>query len=176
MGFVVTNLRLHHHRNLMPRGKRKYTAPEPDVVPEIPANKDERIVGQWYVSRTGIKGIWDGKTVRDYERQRKRACLKEQKRRLCPDYRRKQKEGWLYRTYGLTRETYYAMFEKQGYECGICKSDITPHTRLSHVDHCHKTGRVRGLLCHPCNLGLGFVEKDEGEFAKNCVTYLRCRA
>lgn len=52
--------------------------------------------------------------------------------------------------YGLTEEVYSAMLEAQGGRCAICPST----TKLS-VDHCHDTGKVRGILCHTCNVGLG---------------------
>ena len=154
----------------MPRAARKYTTPKPDHVPKLPKNKEERVAGQWYTSQRGKTGIWDGRhQLIDYEEQRQRVCLKEQKRRKNPNYKLKR----LYRTYGLTTASYTAMFEKQQYKCAICEKEVTPHTRLSHVDHDHETGKIRGILCHPCNIGLGFVEKDGGKFRDKCVNYLR---
>lgn len=71
--------------------------------------------------------------------------------------------------YGLTLEQYKAMHETQDHKCLICEEPITqgytdkpmeshrkgPRDRQSHVDHCHETGKIRGLLCSPCNSGLG---------------------
>lgn len=42
----------------------------------------------------------------------------------------------------------------QGLLCPIC---ATPNTLTPHVDHCHKTGKVRGILCHRCNIALGML-------------------
>lgn len=55
--------------------------------------------------------------------------------------------------YGITLEDYDRMFLLQGGVCAICKKSSYPK-HLS-VDHCHKTDRVRGLLCTLCNIGLG---------------------
>jgi hypothetical protein len=59
-------------------------------------------------------------------------------------------------TYGLSPEQYEDLFMSQGYKCLICGTD-SPKSKKSpwHVDHCHTTGRVRGILCHRCNAGLG---------------------
>ena len=53
---------------------------------------------------------------------------------------------------GVTVEQYDALLAAQGGGCAICGNP--PKTRRLHVDHDHKTGRVRGLLCHRCNRAL----------------------
>jgi hypothetical protein len=53
---------------------------------------------------------------------------------------------------GVTDEYYVALLTAQGGHCAICPS--TPKTRRLHVDHDHRTGEVRGLLCHRCNRNL----------------------
>lgn len=53
---------------------------------------------------------------------------------------------------GVTDAEYAAMLERQGGGCAICGT--TPKTRRLNVDHDHKTGAVRGLLCHRCNRAL----------------------
>lgn len=56
--------------------------------------------------------------------------------------------------YGVDKTMYDAMYFEQDGKCAItsCPNEAT------HVDHCHKTGRVRGLLCHKCNVGLHYLE------------------
>lgn len=73
--------------------------------------------------------------------------------------------------YGLTREQINAMYDAQGGVCKICgKPDTTQKKRL-HIDHCHTTGVVRGLLCQPCNLMLGQA-KDNVETLARAIAYL----
>lgn len=61
-------------------------------------------------------------------------------------YQRKRTLG----KYGLTPETFDQMFVDQGSKCAICATDV-PGGHGWHVDHCHATGRVRGILCSRCN-------------------------
>lgn len=70
--------------------------------------------------------------------------------------------------YGITKENYYEMYQKQNGACLICS--VKPTTeRLFHIDHNHKTGGIRGLLCSRCNGHLGWFEKYEREI----IQYLR---
>ena len=61
--------------------------------------------------------------------------------------------------YGLTPEQYIDLFEAQGGVCAICGSPDTAGKNW-HIDHCHKTGKTRGILCQGCNLGLGNFRDD----------------
>lgn len=60
-----------------------------------------------------------------------------------------------YRTlpHGITATEFRDLLARQGGRCGICREPLTEQS--SRIDHDHETGRVRGLLCHRCNLGLG---------------------
>jgi hypothetical protein len=55
---------------------------------------------------------------------------------------------------GVDDVTYFALLDAQGGECAIETCHNKPKTRRLHVDHNHRTGAVRGLLCHRCNRGL----------------------
>ena len=76
------------------------------------------------------------------------------------------------KTYGITKEQYKALYEAQGGCCYICRR-ATGKTRKLSVDHDHKTGYVRGLLCRPCNGMLGHL-RDDPEAAHRAFYYL-CR-
>lgn len=84
----------------------------------------------------------------------------------------KRRETYLkhsrYKLYGLTQETFNQMLEDQSHQCKVCGVDIDISC---HVDHCHKTGVVRGLLCHKCNCGLGFF-KDKTSLLEKALRYL----
>lgn len=73
------------------------------------------------------------------------------------------------RAYGIEPEIYYEMLDKQGNKCAICYAEST--RRAMNIDHNHKTGKVRGLLCDGCNMSLGHLERDEWvEKAKQYLT------
>lgn len=67
--------------------------------------------------------------------------------------RRRAVREWHYRTnYGITVADKDALRELQENRCAICRTDFREMaTRHVHVDHCHKDGHVRGILCYPCN-------------------------
>lgn len=73
------------------------------------------------------------------------------------------------RQYGMTLDDVRQMLEDQGFACAICQRELNEDTK--HVDHCHKTGYVRGLLCARCNLGLGKLG-DNIEGLKKALAYL----
>jgi hypothetical protein len=76
--------------------------------------------------------------------------------------------------YGLSPEGYDALMKQQGSACAICKTpnwaDYPPH-----VDHDHKSGRVRGILCRCCNVAIGLI-KDNPKTARTLADYLERNA
>ena len=75
------------------------------------------------------------------------------------------------RKYGLTSEEYDTMFKTQGGRCAICGEDQDNMPYKLDVDHDHNTGKVRGLLCHSCNLILGSA-RDRIDLLYQAATYL----
>ena len=73
--------------------------------------------------------------------------------------------------YGVTKEFLIELYEAQHGTCKICGSEPTT-VRGLHVDHCHSTGKVRGLLCHGCNVGIGSMKENPDIFLK-AIEYLR---
>lgn len=77
----------------------------------------------------------------------------------------------LQRRYGLSIEDYNRMYDKQGGKCACCLIPSEEFKNGLHVDHDHKTGEVRGLLCTQCNPGIGYFE-DSVDRLKLAITYL----
>ncbi len=79
---------------------------------------------------------------------------------------------WLKLEYKLSPEDYQTMFDAQNGVCAICgEIERTKLGKKLAVDHCHKTGKIRGLLCFKCNRGLG-IFKDSIELFNNAIKYL----
>lgn len=103
----------------------------------------------------------------DYERAR---------RAKDPIRQYKIKADWDLRTkYGIDYDTYLEMEESQGKACAIC-GDKDPNgrgvLRKFAVDHCHTTGKVRGLLCAYCNTALGLF-KENTDVMMLAIEYLK---
>lgn len=76
----------------------------------------------------------------------------------------------LQRTLGISLEDKNRMFEEQGGKCAICGNE-QPQKSLA-ADHDHKTGKMRRLLCHRCNVGIGLFE-DDISLLEKAMRYLR---
>lgn len=79
-------------------------------------------------------------------------------------YNRKQK-------FGVTREDFQKMKDAQDNLCAICGTSDPRGRGEFHIDHCHITGKLRGLLCSPCNLALGGF-KDSPAILNKALEYL----
>jgi hypothetical protein len=73
-------------------------------------------------------------------------------------YQRNQRNSMYLREYGISLEQYEQMYNDLEGKCEICDGF---RKRLS-VDHCHKSGKVRGLLCNACNFAIGQLKELEG--------------
>ena len=82
-----------------------------------------------------------------------------------------------FKKYGLTIEKYNSLLIKQNNKCAICSSEEKSkqnngiHTRQLAIDHCHKTGKIRSLLCSQCNKGIGHFN-DSIELLNRVIEYL----
>ena len=83
-------------------------------------------------------------------------------------YKKQQAFSARRKKYGVDETLFNKMWSEQFGVCAICPSKLT---KASHVDHCHKTGQVRGLLCFRCNSGLGFFQDNIGNLT-GALSYL----
>lgn len=77
-----------------------------------------------------------------------------------PKNKKRRTERMRFLRYGVTNEQFELLFSSQDGVCAICKFKTetrSPKKPSPHIDHCHKTGRIRGLLCNPCNKALGLL-------------------
>ena len=111
---------------------------------------------------------------------------KEKRRKQIAEYTAGKPKEWiqakgrrdhLKRRYNITPQEYETKLASQDYKCAVCGKDDSDNKRGGkldplHIDHCHKTGKLRDLLCHQCNSGLGQF-KDNIEILQKAMEYLR---
>lgn len=85
-------------------------------------------------------------------------------------YKRQNRACHLMRKFGITVADYDRLLNVQEGKCAICRKESG---KTFHVDHCHKTGKVRGLLCVSCNRGIGYLGDDVDRLYA-AIYYLRC--
>ena len=78
-----------------------------------------------------------------------------------------------YSRFGFTDHDYEKLFARQGGKCPVCgkHETNTPKRMGLHVDHCHRTGQIRGLLCGQCNRGIGMLQ-DSVELLMRAAQYI----
>lgn len=129
------------------------------IIKAMPYYKDHRTEKQTYSKR------YHGENKESISRQHKKYYIENRDQIL------EKKRLWhIERKYNLTSEQFKSLSDGQGGVCAIC-GEINGDRRL-YVDHCHKTGKVRGLLCNACNRGLGAF-KDNPDNLSLAVTYLK---
>ena len=88
----------------------------------------------------------------------------------------------IFRKYGVDKDEWYWMLKEQDHRCKICRKVMSNEWALDKrkgrhrteifVDHNHRTGRVRGLLCHSCNTVIGHA-KDDVSILNSAIVYLK---
>jgi hypothetical protein len=131
-------------------------------------------------NRSKIKEYRKSFTAKDPEHVRRLGAERSRRyRKRHPDRaaktsneQRAYRKNWsLLKRFGITIEQRNTILESQGNVCAGCKSDSPNWKGDWHVDHCHATGFIRGVLCHNCNTALGRV-KDRPDVLRNLARYL----
>ena len=125
------------------------------------------------------KEYWNRPEVRERNHARYRTTEYRAEQRKKWDDRspeRKEKYRWSYimRNYGLAKEDFESMLDGQENKCAICKFEFHDEKQSTrpHIDHCHDSGNIRGLLCNNCNTGLGQF-KDNPSLLQSAIRYLQ---
>lgn len=111
-----------------------------------------------------------------YKKDGFKSSCKECSRILSESYKKRRGSGYakdlkLKQLYNISLNEYNNMLISQNGKCLICGMDLKNSKRGFAVDHDHKTGKVRGLLCHLCNTGLGNF-KDSVSLLHKAISYL----
>lgn len=122
------------------------------------------------------------------EKLRRYEVKRRERRQSDPAYHQRERDRmnvwnhdrgrWLRfeRRYGISRGELVAMLARQGGGCGICGRpldlDAPGRKNHFHIDHCHDSRRVRGVLCPLCNTGLGQF-RDDAHVLASAIVYLR---
>ena len=115
-------------------------------------------MAKWHTKTHCIRGhlLDETRTKSPDGYSRCRLCINERQRNFVKrnggaKYNRNQN---LKQKYGITQQEWEKLFNAQSSKCAICETT----TGTWHTDHCHTTGKVRGILCSACNINLGSYE------------------
>lgn len=90
------------------------------------------------------------------------------------EYYRRERNINLRYEYGMTMDDYDRMMKEQNNRCAICRVHVSKVKQTFCVDHSHVNNKVRGLLCHSCNVALGLL-KDNPKVVHRAWLYLECK-
>lgn len=109
--------------------------------------------------------------IKEY-REKNIETIRENAKRWARENPECSRENQLKRDYGITLQDYNLMLENQDFKCAICSLEKSENGRTFYVDHNHKTGKVRGLLCINCNSGIGNL-RDSINLLTKAIKYLK---
>ena len=122
---------------------------------------------EFYLAKAKRK---DG-SIREFRRSHCRPCELNRKSKRDRRTKKQKADAELLRKYGITTELRDKLAEIQG-GCGICGTK-NPGGKYNtwNVDHCHHTGKVRGVLCWDCNVGIGKLQ-DDANLLRRAIQWL----
>lgn len=151
---------------------------EPPIVHRCRKCQVELDEHNWYSSNRPTSSGWVNRICIQchtaYNRERRRLqIVSEYDKGGRSYYNTVARERRRIKEYGISNEHYNRMLEEQSGVCAICgRDDLSEKGKCLAVDHCHKTNKIRGLLCSRCNLGMGIFE-DSIVKLQQVIEYLR---
>ena len=124
---------------------------------------DPEYMRKWYEKNPGKRAEYS----KNFRKKHPERVLAAQRAARTPEKSRRHNMKY---NHGLTPEQFDAMFESQDKGCAIC--GVTEAKPWWHVDHCHSTGKIRGILCHYCNVSLGYAKESVSRL-ENMIVYIR---
>lgn len=116
--------------------------------------QSEKNVKEFYLKKNGYYSSYCKLCSSENSKKNNKTRMEKYGKLGSDELRRK----FLKSKYNLTIEQYNNLFEAQSGKCAICKKHQSEYYRAFSVDHCHKTGKVRGLLCNDCNAAIGLLK------------------
>jgi hypothetical protein len=112
-----------------------------------------------YAGHTSNRWTANGSCVECCIIIRARHKLTEKYDKTTRAYTKINKYSVMKKYYGISKEQYNSILLSQDFNCKLCgnKLDLNKKT---HIDHCHRTNSIRGILCHNCNVGIGHLQHD----------------
>ena len=99
--------------------------------------------------------------------------INHRKRYATGDYKNSNHYYRMEKRYGLSKSQYHELMDSNNGCCHLCNKKLKT-TRQKHIDHCHETGKVRGILCQGCNTALGKLGDNEEGLTK-ALRYIQGR-
>jgi hypothetical protein len=134
---------------------------------------NEELMKPYRTKEKGKKRLdkWREENPEKYQNQYMNDIVRQKYKEYYHNNKDSVKNTYLQTNYKITLEDYNLLLEKQNEKCKICNRDCSTGKSLA-VDHNHETGKVRGLLCKNCNIGLGMFF-DNLDFLESAVLYLK---
>lgn len=124
------------------------------------------------------RNLWRKNNKEKYKkwREKNKEKIRENQRKYYRNDKKKYRENRIKNLFGITLKDYNEMLKKQNGRCAICGTKKVGRNQYNNrslgIDHDHKTGKIRGLLCNNCNTTLGFL-KDNPLILIKAVKYLQ---
>lgn len=113
----------------------------------------------------------DATKKRRYAKAQCKLCDNARRAKHYEEHREEARWQAVFKKYGLTQQSWSKLFESQGSCCAVCRSESPNWGRGWLIDHCHTSGKIRGVVCTNCNLLIGHAQ-DNISILEATIKYL----